>query len=305
MYIGLAMVTPGDPTRDTFLWWMVPISWKSQRQDNVSLSTSEAEFVATNQVCQEVIYLRKTLTNFGVFQTPVTLLYADNTTCVAMSENPVRRKFSRHVDIRKYNVCELVLVWFLKVVPLRMYKIVDEDHTKSLPFLVSSGTARSWVVMLLLPFAYYIASPANFDCLIGTMFFSLFFSIDCLIFFSSLTLRQGFWVAFDYGFPLLSSYFFSSCFHNSLFFLVFPLLSLSNPATVHGVERYSAHKQDLPPRVKWGTPINKILSRISTFSLGPFRLNVPFGKSFLRSSWREVGELRPGDWKILCRAKKH
>ena len=153
-----------------------------------------------------------------------------------------RRKFSRHVDIRKYHVCELVMVWFLKVVPLRMYKIVDEDHTKSLPFLVSSGTARSWVVMFLLPFAYYIASPANFDRLIGTIFFSLFFSIDCLIFFSSLTLRQGFWVAFDYGFPLLSSYFFSSCFHNSLFFLVFPIQSLSNPATVHGVDTAPTNK---------------------------------------------------------------
>jgi len=89
---------------------MVPISWKSQRQDNVSLSTSEAEFVATNQVGQEVIYLRITLTNFGVFQTRATLLYAHNTARVAMSENPVRQKFSRHFDIRKYHVCELVMV---------------------------------------------------------------------------------------------------------------------------------------------------------------------------------------------------
>jgi len=37
------------------------ISWKSQGQDNVSLSTSEAEFVAASQVGQEAIYLRETL----------------------------------------------------------------------------------------------------------------------------------------------------------------------------------------------------------------------------------------------------
>jgi len=37
-----------------------PIFWKSRRQDNISLSTSEAEFVTASQTVQEVIYLRKT-----------------------------------------------------------------------------------------------------------------------------------------------------------------------------------------------------------------------------------------------------
>jgi len=43
-----------------------PISWKSRRQDNVSLSqaTSEAKFVAASQAGHEAIYLRETLTNF-------------------------------------------------------------------------------------------------------------------------------------------------------------------------------------------------------------------------------------------------
>ena len=41
-----------------------PISWKSRRQDNVSLSTSQAECVAASQEGQEAIYLRETLTDF-------------------------------------------------------------------------------------------------------------------------------------------------------------------------------------------------------------------------------------------------
>jgi len=56
--------------------------------------TSETEFVAASLAGQEAIYLRETLTDFGFSQTKATLLYEDNLACVAMSENPLRRKFS-------------------------------------------------------------------------------------------------------------------------------------------------------------------------------------------------------------------
>jgi len=36
-----------------------PISWKNRRQDNVSLPTSKAKFVAESQESQEVVYLRE------------------------------------------------------------------------------------------------------------------------------------------------------------------------------------------------------------------------------------------------------
>jgi len=92
-----------------------PISWKSRRHDNVSLPTSEAEFAAASQTGHEAIYLRETLDDFGFSQTKATPLYEDNLACVAMSENLVRRKFSRHIDIRKCHVRGLVLAGFLKL----------------------------------------------------------------------------------------------------------------------------------------------------------------------------------------------
>ena len=95
----------------------------------MSLFIYKAEFVAASLASQEAIYLSETLTNFGFSQTKATLLYEDNLACVAMSENPVRRKFSRHVDIRKY----YVLNGLLKLVPLRTYKMVADALTKSLP----------------------------------------------------------------------------------------------------------------------------------------------------------------------------
>jgi hypothetical protein len=41
------------------------ISWRSSRQVGVTLSSSEAEFVAASQAGQDVIYLRELLKGFG------------------------------------------------------------------------------------------------------------------------------------------------------------------------------------------------------------------------------------------------
>jgi len=110
-----------------------PISWKSRRQDNVSLSTSEAEFVAGSQAAQEVVYLRETLRDFGYSQSTATDIFEDNLACITMSENPVRRKFSRHIDIRRYFVRELVKANIVKLIPLRTHTMVADALTKSLP----------------------------------------------------------------------------------------------------------------------------------------------------------------------------
>ena len=111
------------------------VSWKSRRQDCVSLSTSEAELVAASQCGQEVLYLREILSDFGYTQENPTHMYEDNLACVAMSENPVRRKVSRHIDIRYYFVRDLVAQKVMKLIPLRTHKMVADQLTKSLPAL--------------------------------------------------------------------------------------------------------------------------------------------------------------------------
>ena len=130
-----------------------PISWKSRRQDNVSLpvSISEAKFVAAGQAGQEAFYLRETLKDSGYQQKTPTEIYEDNLACVAMSENPVRRKFSCHVDIHRYFVRELVKAVFVKLIPLRTHKMVANILTKSLPSPAFIGHRR--IMMGQTPFA--------------------------------------------------------------------------------------------------------------------------------------------------------
>ncbi len=66
----------------------VPISWKSSRQGGVTLSNSEAEFVAASQAGQAVVYLRALLRGFGYCQKGATEIWEDHASCIMMSENP-------------------------------------------------------------------------------------------------------------------------------------------------------------------------------------------------------------------------
>jgi len=84
-----------------------PISWKSRCQDNIFLSASEAEFVAACHRARGFLFSWNPQ-RFGHQQQNAIEIYKDNLTYVVVGKNPVRRKFSRHIDIHRYFVHELI-----------------------------------------------------------------------------------------------------------------------------------------------------------------------------------------------------
>jgi hypothetical protein len=108
------------------------ISWKFRRQVSVALSTSEAEYMAASKVGKEILYLRVILRDVGYAQTAPTNMYEDNLACIAMSTNPVRRKSSRHIDIRVHFCRELYAAGVMKLIPLPTHLMVADVLTKSL-----------------------------------------------------------------------------------------------------------------------------------------------------------------------------
>ena len=84
------------------------ISWRSSRQDGVTLSSAEAEFVAASQAGQETVHLRALLRGFNFRQISATEIWEDNASCIMMSEIPANRERIRHVDTRVHYLRELV-----------------------------------------------------------------------------------------------------------------------------------------------------------------------------------------------------
>ena len=76
------------------------VSWKSQHQPTVALSTAEAEYMALTAAIQEVIFLRQLLDSMGVKQSEPTMIFEDNQACIALSKNSLVNTRSKHIDIK-------------------------------------------------------------------------------------------------------------------------------------------------------------------------------------------------------------
>lgn len=84
-----------------------PVVWISQRQSGVTLSSTEAEFVAANSATTSIIWLRSLLTEIGcqIDGSPTTL-WCDNQSAIKLIKNPEFHHRTKHVDIRNKFVRE-------------------------------------------------------------------------------------------------------------------------------------------------------------------------------------------------------
>ena len=78
------------------------IAWKCRVQTTISLSSSEAEYLAACDAGKLALYLRSVLDDLQVPQHFATLIYEDNRGCLLMSRAAQPTKQSRHIDIRHY-----------------------------------------------------------------------------------------------------------------------------------------------------------------------------------------------------------
>lgn len=84
------------------------ISWASKKQPIVTLSTTEAEFVAAAYGACQAVWLRNVLEEIGVSQEEGTVILCDNSSTIKLSKNPVLHARSKHIHVRFHFLRELV-----------------------------------------------------------------------------------------------------------------------------------------------------------------------------------------------------
>lgn len=78
------------------------VTWATQRQHSVALSTTEAEFMAACSATKEAIWLKRLLMDIGEFNQNSICLNIDNQSAICLIKNVDYHKRCKHIDIR-YN----------------------------------------------------------------------------------------------------------------------------------------------------------------------------------------------------------
>ena len=104
--------TDPDDGRSTtghlFCFGDTPITWCSQKQDTVALSSCEAEFMAATEAAKQAIWLQDLLSEITGRKAEKTLIRVDNKSAIALAKNPVFHRRSKHIQKRFHFIRECV-----------------------------------------------------------------------------------------------------------------------------------------------------------------------------------------------------
>ena len=129
----------GDPddrhstSGNVFLMSSGPISWYSKKQAIVTLSTAEAEYVALSTATQEIVWIRRLLSDLTATQGQATVLMEDNQGAICIAKNPVLHVRTKHIDVCYRYVREAVNDGVINLQYCRTHEMVADILTKPLP----------------------------------------------------------------------------------------------------------------------------------------------------------------------------
>ncbi|OAE27396.1 hypothetical protein AXG93_2015s1240 [Marchantia polymorpha subsp. ruderalis] len=75
------------------------ISWKATLQPTVTLSTTEAEYMALTEAAKDVIWLKGLVNDLGLHQDQA-LVYCDSLSAICLTKDHVHHEKTKHIDVR-------------------------------------------------------------------------------------------------------------------------------------------------------------------------------------------------------------
>ena len=84
------------------------VAWLSKKQGSISLSTTEAEYIAAATYCTQILWMIQTLANLEVKYADPIPLHCDNTIAISMSKNTVLHSKTKHIPIKYHFLMEKV-----------------------------------------------------------------------------------------------------------------------------------------------------------------------------------------------------
>ncbi|GJS35680.1 retrovirus-related pol polyprotein from transposon TNT 1-94 [Tanacetum coccineum] len=79
-----------------------------KKQSSVAIASAEAEYVAAAGCCAQVLWIKSQLADYDVLYNKVPI-FCDNTSAIAISNNPVLHSRTKHIDIRYHFIRDHIL----------------------------------------------------------------------------------------------------------------------------------------------------------------------------------------------------
>ena len=124
------------------------VSWHSKKQNSISLSTAEAEYIAAGSCCAQLLWMKQMLKDYG-FDLDTLTVFCDNTSAINISKNLVQHSRTKHIDIRHHFIRELVENKTLVLEYIETEKQIADIFTKALDSVRFDSLRKSLGVCLM------------------------------------------------------------------------------------------------------------------------------------------------------------
>ncbi|GKB25008.1 ribonuclease H-like domain, reverse transcriptase, RNA-dependent DNA polymerase, partial [Tanacetum coccineum] len=91
-----------------FYYGESPISWSTQKQATVALSSCESEFIAATAAATQALWLKRLLSRLTHSDEEKITILVDNKSAIALMKNPVFHGRSKHIDTKYHFIRECV-----------------------------------------------------------------------------------------------------------------------------------------------------------------------------------------------------
>src|SRR5271168_4197366 len=109
------------------------VSWSAKRQQIISLSTTESEYVAAVYAAKEAVWLRSLISQLFGIELTTTTLFSDNQSAIALTKEHHYHARTKHIDIRFHFLRWIIEEGRLRLIYCPTDDMVADVFTKALP----------------------------------------------------------------------------------------------------------------------------------------------------------------------------
>ncbi|MCO5599390.1 hypothetical protein L7F22_053492 [Adiantum nelumboides] len=117
----------------TYLLFGAALAWQSKKQDRVTLSSTEAEYMTMTLSLKEGISLKNLLMETILFKDEPLLLHCDNMSDITLAKNLKHFRKTKHIAMKLHSIRELIAKGSLQLAHVRTELQWPDFLTKSLP----------------------------------------------------------------------------------------------------------------------------------------------------------------------------